>query len=84
MANAKPLLNTPRAFVPDTTLHVDGHTVAAQTGESLIEALNRAADMRGEKIPQVCYLPAMAVPLLMQPLARRSKEPVDETGVQTH
>ena len=70
MANAKPLLNTPRAFVPDTTLRLDGHTVSAQTGESLIEALDRAADMRGEKkVPQVCYLPAMAVPLLMQPLA---------------
>jgi formate dehydrogenase major subunit len=60
MAHFKPLLNTPRAFVPDTTLNVDGFDVAAQTGEPLIDALNRAAQMRGvDKIPQVCYLAAM-------------------------
>jgi formate dehydrogenase major subunit len=60
MANPKPLLNTPRAFVPDTTLQVDGFAVSAQTGEPLIEALNRAAAMRGvDPVPQVCYLPAM-------------------------
>ncbi len=60
MAHFKPLVNTPRAFVPDTTLHVDGFDVAAQTGEPLIDALNRAAQMRGvNKIPQVCYLAAM-------------------------
>ena len=60
MANPKPLLNTPRAFVPDTTIHVDGFAVSAQTGEPLIDALNRAAKIRGvEPIPQVCYLPAM-------------------------
>lgn len=56
----KPLLNTPKAFVPDATLHVDGFDIAAQTGEPLIDALNRAASMRGAtKIPQVCYLPPM-------------------------
>ena len=60
MANSKPLLNTPRAFVPDTTIHVDGFDVSAQTGELLIDALNRAAVMRGtDPVPQVCYLPAM-------------------------
>jgi len=60
MANPKPLLNTPRAFVPDTTIHVDGFAVSAQTGEPLIDALNRAAKIQGvDPIPQVCYLPAM-------------------------
>jgi formate dehydrogenase major subunit len=60
MAHFKPLLNTPPAFVPDTTLNVDGFAVAAQTGEPLIDALNRAAEMRGvDKVPQVCYLPVM-------------------------
>jgi formate dehydrogenase major subunit len=60
MANPKPLLNTPRAFVPDTTIRVDGLAVSAQTGEPLIDALNRAAKLQGvDPIPQVCYLPAM-------------------------
>jgi formate dehydrogenase major subunit len=60
MANAKPLMNTPAVFVADTTIHVDGAAVAAQVGEPLIKALNRATEFRGaEKIPQVCYLPAM-------------------------
>jgi formate dehydrogenase major subunit len=57
---SKPLLNTPVVFVADTTVHVDGVAVAAQMGEPLIAALNRAAEFRGaEKVPQVCYLPAM-------------------------
>jgi formate dehydrogenase major subunit len=57
---SKPLMNTPVVFVADTTLHVDGAAVAAQVGEPLISALNRAAEFRGaEKVPQVCYLPAM-------------------------
>jgi hypothetical protein len=43
MPNPKPLLNTPRAFVPDTTIQVDGFAVSAQRGEPLIDALNRAA-----------------------------------------
>ena len=34
MAHPKPLLNTPRAFVPDTTIEVDGFAVLAQSGES--------------------------------------------------
>jgi formate dehydrogenase major subunit len=60
MENPKPLLNTPRAFAPDTTIHVDGFSVSAQTGEPLIDALNRAAKLQGiDPIPQVCYLPAM-------------------------
>lgn len=53
-------MNTPRAFVPDATIHVDGIAVSAQLGEPLVDALNRAAAMRGvDPIPQVCYLPAM-------------------------
>lgn len=60
MTNPKPLLNTPRAFVPDTTIHVNGIDVSAQLGEPLVDALNRAATMQGiDPIPQVCYLPAM-------------------------
>jgi formate dehydrogenase major subunit len=60
MANSKPLLNTPVVFAPDTTIHVDGFAVAAQTGEPLIEAINRAAAMRGvTSVPQVCYLKPM-------------------------
>ena len=60
MANPKPLMNTPVAFVADTTITVDGATIAAQCGELLISALNRAAEAHAaEKVPQVCYLPAM-------------------------
>ncbi|MBW4038677.1 MAG: formate dehydrogenase subunit alpha [Acidobacteria bacterium] len=60
MSNLKPLMNTPRAFEPDTTIQVDGFGVSAQRGEPLIDALNRAATMRGANpVPQVCYLPAM-------------------------
>ena len=56
----KPLMNTPVVFAPDTTVHVDGAVVAAQVGEPLISALNRAAAMSGaDPVPQVCYLPAM-------------------------
>jgi formate dehydrogenase major subunit len=59
---AKPLLNTPRAFVADTTITVDGSTVAAQTGEPLIDAIKRSSEMRGVKtIPHVCYLEPMGV-----------------------
>jgi len=60
MANPKPLLNTHPAFVPDTTIHVDGHAVAAQLGEPLIDALVRSSELRGVKaIPHVCYLKPM-------------------------
>jgi formate dehydrogenase major subunit len=60
MANAKPLMNTPKAFVNDTTVEIDGAVTAAMVGEPLIDALNRATEFRGaEKVPQVCYLPAM-------------------------
>ena len=60
MPNPKPLLNTPHALVPDTTLLIDGQHVAAETGEPLINAINRAAKMReATSIPQVCYLEPM-------------------------
>jgi formate dehydrogenase major subunit len=59
---AKPLLNTPRPFVPDTTILVDGFPVAAETGEPLIDAIVRSSEMRGVKtIPHVCYLKPMGV-----------------------
>ncbi|MDE1160834.1 MAG: formate dehydrogenase subunit alpha [Acidobacteriaceae bacterium] len=58
--HSKPLMNTPRVFAPDTTLNIDGMSVAAQVGEPLIEAINRAAAMReATSIPQVCYLKPM-------------------------
>jgi len=58
--HAKPLLNTPVVFAPDTTIEVNGGSVAAQSGELLIDALNRTAAMRGEtSVPQVCYLKPM-------------------------
>jgi len=58
--HVKPLLNTPVVFAPDTTIEVDGGAVAAQSGELLIDALNRTAAMRGEtSVPQVCYLKPM-------------------------
>jgi len=58
--HAKPLLNTPIALVPDTTIQIDGQAIAAERGEPLIEAVNRAAAMRGRtSVPQVCYLPTM-------------------------
>ena len=57
---AKPLLNSFPAFVADTTLHVDGFAIAAETGEPLIDAINRSAAVRGAtSVPQVCYLPPM-------------------------
>lgn len=56
----KPLLNTPRAFFPDTKINVDGYELFAQTGEPLIEALNRATEaLKRPNVPQVCYLPPM-------------------------
>jgi formate dehydrogenase major subunit len=56
----KPLMNTHVAFVADTSITVDGKGVAAQTGELLITALNRAAKQYTlREVPQVCYLPAM-------------------------
>ena len=60
MAHMKPLMNTPRIFAPDTTIHVDGFAVAAQSGEPLIDAINRSAAMRGvTSVPQVCYMEPM-------------------------
>jgi formate dehydrogenase major subunit len=56
---AKPLLNTPVVLTPDTTIEIDGHSIAAETGEPLIEAINRAAAAGGNSIPQVCYLKPM-------------------------
>ena len=56
----KPLLNSPVAFVPDTTIDIDGVKIAAEVGEPLIEAINRKAAMEGiTGIPQVCYLAPM-------------------------
>ncbi len=58
--HAKPLLNTPIVLAPDTTIEVDGQPVAAETGEPLIEAVNRAAAAHGRvSVPQVCYLEPM-------------------------
>ena len=58
--NPKPLLNTPRAFVPDTWIHIDGEQIAAEIGEPLIEAMNRKAAHEGVVgVPQVCYLEPM-------------------------
>ncbi len=58
--HAKPLLNTPIVLAPDTTIEIDGHAVAAETGEPLIEAVNRAAAAHGRvSVPQVCYLEPM-------------------------
>ena len=57
---AKPLLNSPREFFPDTSIEVDGFPVFAQLDEPLVEAINRATAMlERDNIPQVCYLPAM-------------------------
>ena len=57
---AKPLMNTTVVLTPDTSIEIDGHAVAAETGELLIEAVNRAAAAQGRtSVPQVCYLPAM-------------------------
>ena len=51
----KPLLNTPRAFVPDTWIEIDGKKIAAEMGEPLIDAINRKAALEGiTGIPQVC------------------------------
>jgi len=59
--HAKPLLNTPRKFHPDTEILIDGMRVMAEAGEPLVEALNRAAASvpGGRSVPQVCYLPPM-------------------------
>ncbi len=57
--HAKPLLNTPVDLTPDTTIEIDGLSVAAETGEPLIDAVNRAMAARQQTFPQVCYLPPM-------------------------
>ena len=58
--HAKPLLNTPVVLTPDTTIEIDGQSIPAETGEPLIEAINRAATQRGHiSVPQVCYLKPM-------------------------
>lgn len=57
---AKPLMNTPVVLSPDTKIEIDGQSVAAETGEPLIEAVNRAAAAQNRtSIPQVCYLKPM-------------------------
>ncbi len=59
--HVKPLLNTPPELHFDTQVHLDGVAVAAQTGEPLIDVLNRHAGSvpGGRSITQVCYLPPM-------------------------
>ena len=58
--HAKPLLNSPVDFIPDTFIDIDGVQIAAEVGEPLIEAINRKAAIEGHTgIPQVCYLPPM-------------------------
>jgi formate dehydrogenase major subunit len=61
MHHPKPLLNTPHILRPDTELLIDGVRVAAEVGEPLIDAINRAAGSvaGGRSVPQVCYLPPM-------------------------
>jgi formate dehydrogenase major subunit len=60
MAHLKPLLNTHAELVADVTVLIDGLTIEAQTGEPLIDAINRAAGMRHvSSVPQVCYLKPM-------------------------
>jgi len=60
LQNHKPLMNTPQEFFPDVQIHIDGYEVYAQTGERLIDAVNRAAEMLEQpSVPHVCYLPAM-------------------------
>jgi formate dehydrogenase major subunit len=60
MAVTKSLLNSKPNSTPDTTITVDGASVAARAGERLIDALNRHAAANDSKhVPQVCYLPQM-------------------------
>ncbi|MEO7028419.1 MAG: molybdopterin-dependent oxidoreductase, partial [Acidobacteriaceae bacterium] len=59
MHHPKPLLNTPHKLLTNTELRVDGVAVAAEIGEALIDALNRAATSGGHSVPQVCYLKPM-------------------------
>src|ERR1700722_12668605 len=61
MQHPKPLLNTPHTPHPDTEILLDGVRFAAEIGEPLIDALNRAAASvpGGQSVPQVCYLPPM-------------------------
>ncbi len=61
MQHPKPLLNTPHVPHLDTALRIDGLAFAAEIGEPLIDALNRAAAQvpGGRSVPQVCYLPPM-------------------------
>lgn len=56
----RPLLNTPSDITPDTTLVVNGRSVAAHVGEPLIDVLNRDTAGRAVKpVPQVCYVKQM-------------------------
>ncbi|HZQ44691.1 MAG TPA: formate dehydrogenase subunit alpha [Acidobacteriaceae bacterium] len=57
--HAKPLMNTPVVLTPDTTIEIDGESIPAETGEPLIEAVNRAMAIRQQTFPQVCYLKPM-------------------------
>ena len=55
----KRLLNTPLPTDTDLLINLNGTSIAARTGELLVEALNRAAGSQGKKVPQVCYQPQM-------------------------
>jgi formate dehydrogenase major subunit len=57
--HAKPLLNTPIAVQPNTSIRIDGEEIPAETGEPLIEAINRAMAAQQRTFPQVCYLAPM-------------------------
>jgi formate dehydrogenase major subunit len=58
--HAKPLMNTPIVLEPNTTVEIDGQRTAAEVGEPLIEAINRAATAQGRvSVPLVCYLHPM-------------------------
>jgi len=55
----KRLLNTPLPTAQDTSITVDGRSLAVHEGELLVEALNRAPQREHSKLPQVCYVPQM-------------------------
>lgn len=57
MATDKRLLNTHLDSNLDTTIHIDGVSLPARSGELLVEAINR--NLPARRLPQVCYLPAM-------------------------
>jgi formate dehydrogenase major subunit len=57
MPATKSLLNTAPDITPDTSFAVNGESIAAHTGELLIETLNRSPNIK--PVPQICYVPQM-------------------------